>query len=180
MTSLVWDEKDDTYRSNGYRIVHLRGDGAPWLLTLENVRWPRFVVRARSDGERFRSLRAARGAAVHMEIARVRSAKLTRHIVLSVFLMVAAALLYSVMSVSAETSRIEWFAASLVALVMAWSEALSAFMILISEGWDYGYDVPRLSWIDRGVSGAAIWLTAPGYGSTDVLEEPLVRVVSLD
>ena len=180
MASLLWDENGDTHRSRGYRIDHLRDDDPPWLLTLEDVTWPRFVVSARSDGERFRTLRSARAAALHMEVMRVRTAKLTRHIVLALMLLAAAGLLYSAMNVSTESSRIEWFVASLAALVLAWSEALSAFVILISEGWDHGYEVPRLSWIDRGVSGVTIWLTSAGYGAEDNLDQPLVQVLSLD
>lgn len=180
MAALVWDEKDDVYRAKGYRIDRVRDDGAPWLLTLERVRWPRFVRRARRDGERFWSLRSACAEALHMEVVRVRSAKLTRHIVLAVLLMLTAGGLYGAMTLASEPTRIQWFAVSLVVVAIAWSEALSAFMIATSGGWDHGYEVPHLTWIDRGVTRATIWLTSPSKLAAVEGADGPVRVLSLD
>jgi hypothetical protein len=180
MAALVWDEKDDIYRANGYRIDRVRDEGAPWLLTLERVRWPRFVRQARRDGHRFWSLRSACAAALHMEVVRVRCAKLTRHIVLAVLLLLTAGVLYAVMTLASEPTRVEWFAGSLVVVGIAWSEALSAFMIATSGGWDHGYEVPTLTWIDRGVTRAIIWLTSPGKLAPVEAAHGPVRVLSLD
>jgi hypothetical protein len=76
---------------------------------------------------------------------------------------------YATMSASPVTNRLEWFALAVATLVVALSEGLDAFVLVVADGWDRIYEVPELSIVDRSVSFAvvsALW-PRPEPVSTD-------------
>jgi hypothetical protein len=99
----------------------------------------------------FNSLRTARAAALHLEVVRVRRIKLIRHVTLSIVMLGLSVVFYLTMSAGNEANRLEWFALAGASLVIALSEGIDAFAVVVADGWDYGYQAPRISILDRFV-----------------------------
>jgi hypothetical protein len=55
-----------------------------------------------------------------------------------------------------QANGLEWFVLAGVALYIALSEGLDAFVLLVSDGWDHRYEVPKVTALDRIVSSAVI------------------------
>jgi hypothetical protein len=108
------------------------------------------------DGRVFPSLKSARAAALHLEVVRVRRIKLIRHMTLSMVMFGMSVGFYLTMVAGTEANRLEWFTLSGVAIFVALSEGLDAFVLIVADGWDHRYDVPRLSIVDRVVSFTVI------------------------
>jgi len=176
MTTLDWQEADGTFVCDGYRIE--RVTDRQWLLALDAARTRTSVSRHLRRDPVFGSLRSARAAALHFEVTRVRQIKLVRHVALAVVTFILAVVFYFVMASGTEATRLEWFVLAGVALVLALSESLDAFVLLVADGWDYRYEVPRLSIVDRMVSSAVI-LTLWPKPPVAVDAEPPARVQPL-
>jgi hypothetical protein len=158
MTTLEWNETDSGYRSGPYQISPV-GSGQ-WSLEADPSLKPPVRQGSSDDAGIFKSLKSARAAALHLEIVRVRRAKLIRHVTLSIVAFGLSVAFYLTMSASSETNRLEWFVLAGAALFIALSEGLDAFVLLVEDGWDYRYEVPKLSMLDRSVSSvviSAVW-----------------------
>ena len=177
MTSLEWIETEDGYRSGGYEIT--RRGASQWSIQVDSTLKPP-LRRPRSNDEwTFRSLKSARAAALHLEIVRVRRVKLIRHVTLSIVTFGLAVGCYLTMTAAAEMNQLSWFVLSGFALVASLSEGLDAFVLVVSDGWDYRYEVPKLSVLDRSVSFLIVSTLWPKPKSVEASLEPVsVRVLS--
>jgi hypothetical protein len=173
MTILEWEQSGDSYYRDGLRIHRLDAPDVAWVLDADVLPvglWHRDL------GERYRTLRLARAAAVHMEVVRLRRMKRTRHLVLATALLFASVWFYRVMERPDQLYRIEWFAFAVFAMVLALSEALSAFLMTIDDGWDYRYEIPRITFLDRAIS--AVILRYPTKSdATNTVDHARVRVL---
>ena len=86
---------------------------------------------------------------------------------------------YLAMAAGSETNRLEWFTLSGVAIFVALSEGVDAFVLMVADGWDHRYEVPRLSIVDRFVSFAvisALWPRPEAVNASEEIER--VRTLS--
>jgi hypothetical protein len=123
------------------------------------------------DGKIFLSLPSARAAALHLEVVRVRRVKLIRHVTLSIVMFGTSIGFYLTMLAGSEVNRLEWFTLSAVAMFVALSEGLDAFVLVVADGWDYRYEVPKLSIIDRFVSLVVISTLWPRPERADTTDD---------
>lgn len=158
---------------NGLHIIKLDDTGSDWLVSAETM--PMGVWK-RDLGKRFTTLRAARAAAVHIEVVRLRRIKQARHVALASVFFVAAVWFYHLMALPAQWYRVELFAAATIALVVALSEGLAAFLMVIDDGWDYLYEVPRITFLDRAIAALLLSYPSPRRGTDDPLDAR-VRIV---
>ncbi len=180
MSSFDWHHTRETDRCNGYRIRRVDAERASWVLEFDGTDAIPLGLRSRDAGRRYRSLRCARAAAVHMEVVRLRRLKLTRHWFLSAVLLTTSVGFYLTMEAADQSSRIEWFLAALAVFVVGFSEGLDGVVILISDGWDHAYDVPRITRIDTWIGRTMARLRTPTSRCDGIEDEPRVRVVAVD
>jgi hypothetical protein len=154
MTTLEWSETEGGYTSGGYLIT--RTGTRQWSMEVDTSVKPPMRRRPRDDGRSFHSLGSARAAALHLEVVRVRRIKLIRHVTLSMVMFGMSVGFYLTMAAGSEANRLEWFTLSGVAIFAALSEGLDAFVLVVADGWDHRYEVPRLSIVDRVVSFTVI------------------------
>lgn len=158
MTTLEWSETEDGYTSGGYQIT--RTGTRQWTVNVGTSTKPPIHRRRQDDSQVFHSLRSARAAALHLEVVRVRRAKLIRHVTLSMVMLGMSVGFYLAMAAGSQTNRLEWFTLSGVAIFIALSEGLDAFVLMVADGWDRIYEAPKLSIVDRFVSFmviSALW-----------------------
>lgn len=178
MTTLEWGRSDDRCTARTLRIE--RDDDAPsdsiWLLCAER---PPIGVWKRDLDKRFSTLGAARAAARHIDVVRLRRVKQARHVVLTCLFSASAIWSYQIMALPEQWYRVEWFAVATIAIVVALSEGLSAFLMVIDDGWDYLYEVPRITIVDRAIARTV--LSYPSRRLHDVIAEPpKVSVVDIE
>jgi hypothetical protein len=87
-----------------------------------------------------------------LEVVRVRRIKLIRHVTLSIIMFGLSVGFYLTMAAGSEVNRLEWFSLSAVAIFVALSEGLDAFVLVVADGWDHRYEVPSVTFIDKHVS----------------------------
>jgi len=154
MTTFERSETEDGYTSSGYQIT--RTGARRWAVEVDSSVKPPIRRRRCDDRREFSSLRSARAAALHLEIVRVRRIKLIRHVTLSMFMFAMSVGFYLTMLAGSVTNRLELFTLSGLAIFVALSEGLDAFVLVVADGWDHLYEVPRLSRVDRVVSATVI------------------------
>lgn len=177
MTTLEWSETEHGYVSDRYLIA--RADAGLWSLESDSSAQPALVGGRSNHVWIHNSLGSARAAALHMEVVRVRHIKLIRHVTLSIVMFGCAVGFYLTMVASTAANRLEWFVLAGAALVAALSEGLDAFVLIVADGWDHRYEVPRLSIIDRFVSSLVVstmWRRNPTVGTS--LEQIRVRTLT--
>ena len=177
MTTLEWHETAGAYVCDGYRIT--RSTEREWMLALDASRIRTVARRGRHRSQSFGALRSARAAALHLEVIRVRRIKRIRHITLAFVMALVSIASYLTMAAGTPARRLEWFAVSSVAIVLAFNEGIDAFVLMVSDGWDHKYEVPRLTVVDRLV---ACLVTATLLSCEDVVSTPpppRVRVIPL-
>jgi hypothetical protein len=158
MTTLEWSETEEGYESAGYRIK--RFGTHEWTIEFDPSELPTLARRRSTDVRVFGSLKSARAGALHMEVVRIRSLKLIRHVTLSLMMLCLSVGSYVTMATGTQTNRLEWFVLAGAALFIGLSEGLDAFVLLVSDGWDHLYEVPKVTALDRIISSAvtsALW-----------------------
>ncbi|MCL1598643.1 MAG: hypothetical protein M3094_05630, partial [Actinomycetia bacterium] len=174
MTTLEQDAFDDRVHDNGLRIERTDDGGSDWLLSCAA---PPIGLWKRDLGKRFTTLRAARAAVVQMEVVRLRRIKQARHLVLTAVFSMSAVWAYQIMALPDQWYRVEWFVAATFAVAAALSEGLSSFLMVIDDGWDYRYEVPRITLVDRVIAGVVLQYPTR-RGHVEAIEAPKVRVVA--
>ena len=173
---LDWDTHGRSHLHDGYRIDPANGpQPGGWVLRVDE---PEHPVLPSIDAQRFRSLKSAKAAAMHHRVLTIRRMKLIRHSLLAFLGCLLAIPAFAMMGPGTSTRRVAFFAVGLVVLLLTLREMVGVLMIVFSQGWDYGYDLPRLTSVDRFVVSAA---TRLGHASVepDVPDNPSVHVVSL-
>lgn len=180
MTTIGWETIGRSHRRDGYRIDP--ADGEPpggWVVTVDETG---FALVEDMGVTRFRSLTSAKAAVVHHRLAVIRRTRLLRHLVLTVSAFFSMIPVFALMGPGASTRRVVFFAIGLVLLFVAMRELVGMVTILSSGGWDHGYDIPRLTVVDRLVVGC---IDAVGASTrrtpsvADAVDAP-VRVVPYD
>ena len=152
MTTLEWSETQEGYESAGYQIK--RFGTHEWTINCDRSELPTFSGRRSTDIRVFGSLKSARAAALHMEVVRIRRLKLIRHVTLSPIALFLSVGSYVTMATGTQANRLEWFVLAGAALYIALSEGVDAFVLLVSDGWDHRYEVPKVTRLDRIISSA--------------------------
>jgi len=173
MTTLEWEQSGNTYYRNGLRIDKLDAPDAAWVLDADILP---VGVWHRDLGKRYRTLRLARAAAVHMEVVRLRRMKQARHVSLVAVLLFASVWSYRVMERPDQVYRVEWFALAVLAIALALNEGVGAFVMTVDDGWDYRYEVPRVTFLDRAIAGVLLQYPARRTNADTVDRSP-VRIV---
>jgi len=148
MVCLEWVDSDGIHRCDGYTIECVDSSSMSWSLRLDPSHLP-LGLTPRDSGRRYRNLRSARAAATHLEITRLRRMKFIRHGILAVVSLIASVVSYQMISLPHQGATLEWFAAALITMYIALSESLSGLLLLIDDGWDQRYEVPRITRLDR-------------------------------
>ena len=154
MTTLDWSETEHGYVSSGYLITRPPGE-IRWALRVDASLIPP-VRRTTSHARPYASLQSARAAALHLEVVRIRRIKVIRHITLSLVAFVLSVAFYFTMMSGTAANRLEWFALAGIALVVSLSEGLDAFVLIVADGWDHRYEVPRVTVTDRIVASMVV------------------------
>jgi len=150
MTTLEWSETEEGYESAGYQIKRFGTYG--WTIGFDSSELPTIARRGSTDIRVFGSLKSARAAALHMELVRIRRLKLIRHVALSLMMFSLSVVSYVTMASGTLTYRLEWFVLAGAALFVGLSEGLDAFVLVVSDGWDHRYEVPKVTVLDRIIS----------------------------
>jgi len=153
MTPLEWSETEEGYESAGYQIKRFGTHG--WTIYCDRPELPTVARRGSTDIRVFSSLKSARAAALHMELVRIRRLKLIRHVTLSLMMLCLSVGSYVTMATGTQTNRLEWFVVAGAALFVGLSEGLDVFVLVVSDGWDHRYEVPKVTVLDRIISSAA-------------------------
>ena len=175
MTTLEREQSSNSYYSNGLRIDKLDAPDAAWVLDADIVP---VGVWHRDLGKRYRTLRLARAAAVHMEVVRLRRVKKARHVALVAVLLIASVWFYRVMERPDQVYRVEWFALAVLAIALALNEGVGAFVMTVDDGWDYRYEIPRITFLDRAI--ARVLLQYPTRRmNADAADRSRVRILDV-
>jgi hypothetical protein len=150
MTTLEWSETEEGYESAGYQIRRLGAHG--WTISFDSPELPTIARRGSTDIRVFGSLKSARAAALHLELVRIRRLKLIRHVALSLMMFCLSVVSYVAMATGTQSYRLEWFVLAGAALFIGLSEGLDAFVLVVSDGWDHRYEVPKVTTLDRIIS----------------------------
>jgi hypothetical protein len=142
------------------------------------VEEPEHPVLPSIDSQRFRSLKSAKAAAIHHRILVIRRMKLIRHSILAILGCLVAIPAFAMMGPGTSTRRVAFFMVGLVVLLLTLRELVGVLMIVFSQGWDSGYDVPRLTVIDRVTVSVASTVGHASVAPTDA-EAGAVHVVPL-
>ena len=177
MTAPGWTVDGRTHRHEGYRIDPAQGPPpGGWVLHADD---PPHPVIPSIDHSTFSSLKAAKAAAIHHRVLATQRIKLLRHVVVAVMFTIAAMPAFALMGPGTSTRRVVFFALGLVCLMIAIREMVGIVVTVFNEGWDYAYDLPRVTKLDAVVADiASAILHAQDVARTDDDEEP-VHVVEL-
>lgn len=177
MTALGWETSGASFRHDGYRIDPAGGDPpGGWVVRVDDRHDP---VVATIHERRFSSLKSAQAAAIHHHVLVVRRTKLIRHTLLAVAGFALAIPAFALMGPGTSTRRVVFFLVGLIVLLVTLRELVGVGLLVFSDGWDYGYDRPHTTRIDRIVAGFAGAIGhAPFPDEPDA--EPAVHVVPLD
>ena len=166
MTAPGWTIDGTSHRHDGYRIDPARGHPpGGWVLHADD---PAHPVISSIDNSRFKSLKAAKAAAIHHRMLATRRVKLIRHAVVAALAALVAIPAFALMGPGESTRRVAFFAVGLVLVFVAMRELVGMVVIVFSDGWDYAYDMPRVTWIDAVVADvASALLAAPLMGAAE-------------
>ncbi len=104
-----------------------------------------------------------------------------RHAVLALAGVLVVIPTFALAGPGTSNGRVAWFAVGLVVLMLTIRELVGLVMLLLSHGWDYAYDRPRLSRLDKVISALAIAVTrAPKAAHSDRDAKSPVQVVGHD
>ena len=175
MTAPGWTIDGTSHRHDGYRIDPARGHPpGGWVLHADD---PAHPVIGSIDNSRFKSLKAAKAAAIHHRVLATRRMKLIRHAAVAALAALATIPAFALMGPGESTRRVAFFAVGLVLVLVAMRELVGVVVIVFSDGWDYGYDLPRVTWIDAMVADVVSALMAAPQMAVAEEEEPAVHVV---
>ncbi len=178
MTLPGWSVEGRAHRHDGYTIEPAPDDGPGWILHATDAAHP---VLASIDDVRFSSLKAAKSAAIHHRLRVIRRTKMIRHAVLAAAGIIVVVPAYVLLVPEAATPRIGWFVLGLAIVLVTLREIVELTMLLISDGWDYAYDTPRLTWLDRAVADVVSAVAgAPRLARDDGHGEDSVHVVGIE
>ena len=104
--------------------------------------------------------------------------KRIRHVTLAFVLAFVSVASYLTMAAATPARQLEWFIVSGVALIFAFNEAVEAFVLVVSDGWDHKYEVPPVTVIDRTVASLVTGTLLP-QGDTAVPPPSQIRVIPL-
>ena len=173
-----WTAHGDTHCHDGYRIEPAGGslDGG-WIVHVHDGRHP---VLGSLEAARFPSLRAAKAAVIHHEVLVTRRTKMIRHAVLAVIGVMVAIPAFALMGPGESNRRVAFFFLGLFILLFTLRELVGLLVLMTSDGWDYAYDMPALTIIDRGVADVATALQRAPTATHDSERGQLVHVVPID
>jgi len=173
-----WTTYGDTHCHYGYRIEPARGPGdGGWIVHVQESRHP---VLGSIEAAHFASLRAAKAAVIHHQVLVTRRTKMIRHAVLAVVGTVVAIPAFALMGPGESDRRVAFFGVGLVIILLTLRELVGLLILVTSHGWDYAYDMPELTIIDRGVADVATALQRPPTATHDSDQGQLVHVVPID
>lgn len=171
-----WTLDGSIHRHDGYAIEPVPGGG--WVV---RVREPHHPVLETIENAHFASLKSAKAAAVHHRLLVARRTKMIRHAVLALVGVLVVIPTFAIMAPGNANGRVVWFAIGLVVLLLTLRELVGLVMLLLSHGWDYAYDRPRLSRLDKAIADMVIALTHfPRPSIRDGDSQPSVHVVTRD
>lgn len=177
MTAIGWETVGGSHRHDRYRIDPAGGEPpGGWVIRVDDGEHP---VLETIDAQRFSSLKAAKAAAIHHRILTIRRTKLIRHALLAVLGVLFTVPAFALMGPGASTRRVVFFVVGLAVLLVALREMVGLLMIALSHGWDYGYDTPEVTFVDRAVAGF-VGVVGRVPLPADTSGEAAVHVVSLD
>lgn len=178
MTVPGWTSDGTVHRHEGYRIEPAPGQAGGWIL---HVQEPPHPVLASIDDARFDSLKAAKAAAIHHRMMVTRRTKMIRHGILAIAGVLTMVVTFAFMGLGPSTSRGVGFVVGLVAVFLTLRELVGLIVLLTSHGWDYAYDKPKLSMLDRAIGDVATAIAAaPEIATENGDREPRVHVVDVD
>jgi hypothetical protein len=152
MTLPGWSVEGATHRHAGYTIEPAPGHLPGWVVHAPREAHP---VLTDLDGAHFSSLKAARSAAIHHHMRVVRRTKMLRHGTLAAVGVAVVIPAFVMLTPGQSTARVGWFVVGLAVLLLTLREVIALVMLLISDGWDYAYDAPACSRLDRAVADLA-------------------------
>ncbi len=174
MTAPGWMLDGSVHRYDGYGIEPVPGGG--WVV---RVREPHHPVLETIEDAHFDSLKSAKAAAIHHRMMVTRRTKMIRHAVLALAGVLVVIPTFAFVAPGTSNGRIAWFVIGLIVLLMTLRELVGLVMLLLSHGWDYAYDRPRLSWLDTAIGDFVSALAhAPGVADGDGGDDSPVHVVN--
>jgi hypothetical protein len=132
------------------------------------------------EATHFASLRAAKAAVIHHEVLVTRRTKMIRHAVLAVVGVIVAIPAFAMMGPGESDRRVAFFVVGLVILLLTLRELVGLLVLMTSYGWDYAYDMPGLTIIDRSVADVATALQRAPTATHDSEQGQLVHVMPID
>jgi hypothetical protein len=177
VTAVEWQTNGASYRQDPYRIDP--ADGQPpggWVLHVVD---PEHPLVDSVDEQRFSSLKTAKATAIHHRLVTIRRTKLVRHAMLSIVGALLVIPAFALMGPGTSTRRVVFFVVGLLVLLLALRELVGLGMLALSDGWDYRYDAPELSWTDRMVGDFVGAISRAPLGA-EAPEVPAVKVVAID
>ena len=173
-----WTTQGDTHRHDGYRIEPVRGAAeGGWVVRMRESRHP---VLGSLESTRFASLRAAKAAVIHHEVLVTRRTKMIRHAVLAVVGVIVAIPAFAMMGPGESDRRVAFFVVGLVILLLTLRELVGLLVLMTSHGWDYAYDMPGLTIIDRSVADVATALQRAPAVAQHGAQAQLVHVMPIN
>ena len=173
-----WTVHGDTHCHDGYRIEPATDsvDGH-WVVQVPDSRHP---VLGTIGGSRYTSLRSAKAAVIHHEVLVTRRTKMIRHAVLAVLGVMIAIPAFALMGPGESDRRVVFFVVGLVILLFTLRELVGLLILVTSHGWDYAYDMPKLTIIDRSVADVATAIQRAPTAPHDTEHGHRVHVIPID
>jgi hypothetical protein len=103
-----------------------------------------------------------------------------RHALLATLGVIVAIPAFALMGPGESTRRVAFFAVGLVILLFTLRELVGLLVLTTSHGWDYAYDKPDLTVVDRTVVELVGVLQGAAPADSDDEQASLVHVVPLD
>jgi hypothetical protein len=157
MTVPGWTLDGSVHRHDGYAIEPVPGGG--WVV---RVREPHHPVLETIEDAHFDSLKSAKAAAIHHRMMVTRRTKMIRHAVLALTGVLVVIPAFAIVAPGNANGKVVWFGIGLVVLLLTLRELVGLVMLLLSQGWDYAYDRPKLSRLDTAIADMVIALMHPG------------------
>lgn len=176
MTVPGWTLDGSVHRHDGYAIEPVPGGG--WVV---RVREPRHPVLETIEDAHFDSLKSAKATAIHHRMMVTRRTKMIRHAVLGFIGVLVVMPAFAIVAPGNANGKVVWFGIGLVVLLLTLRELVDLVMLVLSEGWDYAYDRPKLSRLDTAIADMAIALMqAPDAAVRDAEGQRSVHIVTRD
>ena len=153
MTVPGWTQDGDIHIHDGYWIEPApRPPKGGWIVRVLD---PPHPVLTSIDQARFTSLKAAKSAAIHHEQGVIRRTKIIRHATLALvgtLIMIPA---FAVMGSRESDNRSFWLVIGLAVLLLVLRELVNLSIFVLAQGWDFAYETPKVSRLDRLVADIA-------------------------